>query len=412
MQQQSIGSILQSSAGIAPGTTAKLLPRLLEALRTHLGLDVGFISRFTEGRREFVYVTNDAVGTVPEVGASDPLEESTCFRVATGRTPNLVTDAGEHPSLSDLEVIGRLDIKTHISVPIPLDEGNVFGTLCCYSTGSTRELDNRDVGFMSALADIIGSALQEEQNARERVERRKARIRSVLESGNLKMVWQPIVDADTRQVLAVESLARFHTDPYRPPNEWFDEAVDLGIGAELERIAFSKAIDILPQLPEGVQVTCNVSGETLLDREFQAFLDQLKLDDIVIEITEHDVISDYASVGEVLERLRERGAQLAIDDFGAGYASFRHILELNPELIKLDMSMVRDINLNARTQTVISALMQYAQDDATRIVAEGVETEDELAVLRKLGIRRIQGYLMHKPLDQDGLVRLAGRALH
>jgi len=340
----SIGQIIRSTANISPGTTNQLLPRLLEAVRFNLGMDVGFISRFADGRREFLYVSSDGLQKAPVPGDSDPIDESACIRVVKNQAPNLVHDAQEHHSLNDLQAIGALGVRSHVSVPIPSGKGDAFGTLCCYSCQFKEGLDERDIGFMSAIADLIGATLQEEQRVLDNISYRRDYIRDVLKSDGLQMAWQPIVDVAGGEIVAVESLARFQTDPYRPPNEWFDEAVELGIGTELEKSAFAKGMTIKEQLPQNIYVGCNLSGTTFLEPAFQEFLRNQDLKQVVLEITEHDVISDYGALTSKLSEFRNRGLRLAIDDFGAGYASFRHIVELNPDTVKLDMSLVRNIN--------------------------------------------------------------------
>ncbi|MGO1500461.1 MAG: sensor domain-containing phosphodiesterase [Marinobacter sp.] len=402
----SIGQIIQSSVSADAGMTEKLMPRLVEAVRLHLGMEVGFISKFVDDRVEFPYVTNSGGQQAPKQGISNPLEGSTCLRIAKCLAPNLVWDAQTDPSLSDLSVIKELNIRSHISVPIPFGKDKVFGTLCCYSNNCKNDLQERDVGFMAVIADLIGAALQEEQRISKDILARRKYIRDVLSAGGLEMVWQPIVDVDTDGLAAVESLARFKSDPYRPPSEWFDEAEGLGIGTEVEKSAFILGVAIKEHLPEKAYVACNLSGAAFLDPTFQEWLRQQDLKKVVLEITEHDVIEDYEELASSLAEFRKQGLRLAIDDFGAGYASFRHIVELSPDIVKLDISLVRDINCKPSIQSVVNALTRFAKDQGVQLVAEGVETEAELGMLRSLGITRVQGYFFHKPMPQSQLFDL------
>jgi hypothetical protein len=136
----SIGQVIHSAANFNPATAKHLLPRLLEAVRINLGMEVGFISRFSNGRREFLYVSSEGLAEAPEPGGSDPLEESACIRVAMHQAPNLVHDALTHPSLKDLAAVGALKVRTHASVPIPSGKDHALGTLCCYSCSHKDEL--------------------------------------------------------------------------------------------------------------------------------------------------------------------------------------------------------------------------------------------------------------------------------
>lgn len=399
-----VGDILHDSAGIEPGTTDQLLPGLLESIRLHLDMEVGFISQFQDGRRHFLHVSATEGRELISEDGSDALEDSVCLKVVEGKVPNLVHDAQAEPGMQEMAVIKQLGIRTHASVPILLGDGEIFGTLCCFSTQSDKSLDEKHIAFMSVIGDLIGTAVQREQLHDRRLEKAREHLLDILHSGALQMVWQPVNDSVNRRITAVEALARFRTEPYRPPNEWFDEARAINMGTKLERNAFIKGVEILADLPDHLSVGFNVCGTTVLDGKFREFLMEQDLRRLVIEITEHDIINDYQALAEALEPFRRRGLKLAVDDFGAGYASFRHILNLEPDIIKLDMSLVRDIDRNAKAQAIVRALVAFATDNACQLLAEGVETEAELATLNSLGITLIQGYKLHKPLERDRLL--------
>lgn len=388
-----------------------LLAELLESLRLHLDLEIGFISEFVDGQRRFLHVSSVSDPPLIAEGDDDPLDETLCQRVVNGEAPSLIPDATLHQSSRDLAVIQALDIKTHVSVPILLSNGEVFGTLCCFGRDLNPDLDERNVAFMSVLADLIAMLLQRGRKEKRRIRQKRERLNSVLESGALEMVWQPVVDTASAQPVAVEALARFRVEPYRPPNEWFSDAAELDMAVDLERRAFAKGAEILKYLPDGIPVTCNLSGKTLLDPVFREFLHARDLSRIVLELTEHDVIDDYDELMDVLREFRADGMRLAVDDFGAGYASFRHILNLEPNIIKLDMSLIRGIDSNAKAQSVVRALLAFADETSDRVVAEGVETEEELSTLRCLGVRSAQGYFFHKPLSREELLSLFAMAV-
>jgi len=403
--QRDLADVLYQVVDISPGTLRTVLPDLLEAIRLHLGMDVGFLSRFADGRRIFEFVSDDGKYSPISAGDSDPLEESYCLRMAEGKIPGVIQNAQEHQGVQDLGATHDLQIGAHISVLVHLQGGEIYGTLCCFSTQADETLDSRDLNFMSVIADLIGAMLQREISYVDRIEQKRNYLDDAIHSGALHAVWQPIIDIESNRVVSVEALARFNTRPYRPPNEWFDQAAEVGRSTQLERNALIKGLDILPELPGSVRISCNLSGPSLLDPEIQAFLHNRQLDRLVLEITEHDIIADYSSLVEALKPLREAGMMLAIDDFGAGYASFRHILGLNPEIIKVDMSMVRNIDTNETAQAVVRALTTFASENCRWLVAEGVETESELQTLRGMGVTRIQGHLLYKPMDHDDLLQ-------
>lgn len=118
---------------------------------------------------------------------------------------------------------------------------------------------------------------------------------------------------------------------------------------------------------------------------------------IVLEITEHSTVQDYDKLEYTLRPLRARGMRLAVDDAGAGHSSFRHILRLQPEYIKLDISLTRNIDADPARRALAAALIGFASETGSELIAEGVETEAELATLRALGIHKAQGYLLGRP---------------
>lgn len=408
--ESALADVLYEVIDISPGTARTLLPNLLEAIRLHLSMEVGFLSRFHDDRRVFEYVSNDGEHSLLDEGDSDALENSYCLGVTEGRIPGVIRNAQRHESVRHLDVTKELGIGAHISVPILLEDGEIYGTLCCFSTQPDEDLDERDLSFMTVIADLMGTMLQREISHLNTIDEKRRGVDDLIQSGAMHSVWQPIVDAESGRVVSVEALARFNTRPYRPPNEWFEQAAEVDRHTALERNALIKGLAILPDLSKATYVSCNLSGQALLDPEIQEFLRGRKLDRIVLEITEHDIIADYDVLIEVLKPLRAMGMALAIDDFGAGYASFRHIIGLDPDIIKIDMGLVRNIDTSHTAQSVVRSLGIFADENHRQLVAEGVETERELQTLRSLGVNRVQGFLLHKPMVRDDLLQVL--ALH
>jgi EAL domain-containing protein (putative c-di-GMP-specific phosphodiesterase class I) len=146
-----------------------------------------------------------------------------------------------------------------------------------------------------------------------------------------------------------------------------------------------------------VYLSLNVSPETLLEPDFASVFDGAPLSRLMLEVTEHRSVTDYEAVERQLAPLRAAGMKLAVDDAGAGFASFRHILRLRPDVIKLDASLIRHIDERPDSRALASALIRFAQETGCRMVAEGVETAGELRVLRELAVNKAQGYLLGRP---------------
>jgi EAL domain-containing protein (putative c-di-GMP-specific phosphodiesterase class I) len=226
------------------------------------------------------------------------------------------------------------------------------------------------------------------------IERR--RIAALLERDRLTVELQPIFDLQKQERIGFEVLARFHVTPSRSPAEWFDAATAVGLGAELELLAVRSALDVLAQLPSETTLAINVSPPVAAS---DALLELVApfAERVVLEVTEHDRIEDYECLEAALERLRECGARIAVDDVGAGFASLRHILGLSPDIVKLDLSLTRDIDSDPARRALAAALVAFSREIDATIAAEGIESPAELDLLRELGIDYGQGFYLGPP---------------
>jgi EAL domain-containing protein (putative c-di-GMP-specific phosphodiesterase class I) len=267
---------------------------------------------------------------------------------------------------------------------------------------SIKRSVNGDALLSSAVAAHVvaelGARLKLEQGQAEDHLGKERRVRALLEGGDgLTMVYQPIVALTSGVMVGVEALARFALPPRRTPDLWFAEAVDIGLGAELQLIAVARALPALDQLADDVYVSINVDPTTASSPELASIIEPWPADRIVIELTEHAPASDYPSLRASLDAFRRSGVRIAVDDAGAGFASLRHILELSPDVIKLDISIVRNIDTESSQRALASALVAFAREIGTELIAEGVETAEEAIALDLLGVRLIQGYYVGRP---------------
>lgn len=396
---------LKASVGQgATGSGNAALPRLLRAARRHLGLEIGFISEFTETHRVFRYVDSEGLCFI-QPGDGDPLGDTYCQRVVDGRLPQLITDAREVPAARELACTESVPVGAHISVPIVLKDGLTYGTFCCFSRTAEASLNQRDLDVMRMFGDLAGQAIDDELDSHRQRDGIVSRVRRVLdEEGHLHMVFQPVVGTEDRALLGVEALARFSLPPSRTPDVWFSEAASVGLGTELELRAVSEALQALDRLPGQVFLSVNVSPDTVLSGRLREELSTWDINRVVLEMTEHAPIADYQELNRALDPLRERGARLAVDDAGAGYASFRHILWLQPEFIKLDMSITQRLHLDPARAALANALINFASSVGSGVIAEGVEEEAELVELTRLGAGAAQGYYLARPGELDAVV--------
>ena len=250
---------------------------------------------------------------------------------------------------------------------------------------------------------------ERERKLTQEQEDRRSRVQQLLDRRDISMVFQPIVDLMSSRVAGLEALARFTAQPQRRPDEWFTEATNAGLGAELELLAISTALAHLDQLPEGAYLSVNVSPRTALDPRLSELISP-RAADIVLELTEHAPVAQYDDLLAALTQLRTAGMRLAVDDAGSGYASLQHILRLQPDIIKLDIDLIRGIDNDPARQSLAAALVLFGNKIDAAITAEGIETIEELRALQRLQVPFGQGYYLGRPEQlpgRDALVRQA-----
>jgi EAL domain-containing protein (putative c-di-GMP-specific phosphodiesterase class I) len=204
-------------------------------------------------------------------------------------------------------------------------------------------------------------------------------------------------------VRGVEALTRFFAEPQQGPDVWFAEAAEVGMGVDLELRAAFLALGALQRLPEGIYLSLNLSPEALISPRFREVLPDIPAGRLVVEITEHAPVDDYAVLREPIAELRARGGRLAVDDVGAGFASLRHILKLDPDVIKLDIGLTRHVDSDPGVRAVAAALIAFASEFGASVVSEGIETEEEAQSLRELGVSVGQGYGLGRPVPIEQL---------
>jgi len=250
------------------------------------------------------------------------------------------------------------------------------------------------VAFASILAALLVPKLEGRRQAAEG----QAAIQAVLDASAYTPFFQPTVDLYSGLVVGYEALSRF-TDGV-PPDARFAAAVRAGLGIPLEMATLHAALEAAPALPADAYLSLNASPELITSGALRPLFAGLARP-LVLEITEHVAIDDYAALRAELAVLGPT-VRLAVDDAGAGYASFRHILELAPSFVKLDIGLIRGIDTDPARQALLAGMAYFAVKRRIRLVAEGIETSQELGTLRSLAIPFGQGYLLGRPQDGRG----------
>lgn len=256
---------------------------------------------------------------------------------------------------------------------------------------------------MTALIDILLVPLMLHalwRNLRgQRSEPAKYGVECILSGGTVTTAFQPIRDLGTGAVIGAEALTRFTTFPGRSVGTWFANATSIGRGPDLEFLAMETALAAAAKLPPHLYIAVNLSPAACLDPRLREILQKSGLppERIVLEVTERSEVTDYEPLAAEFEILRQTGLRVAVDDAGAGFASMRHILQLRPELIKLDRSIIAGIDADAHQRALGFAMVSFARATGATLIAEGIETAGELATVTQLGMNAGQGYFLGQP---------------
>jgi EAL domain-containing protein (putative c-di-GMP-specific phosphodiesterase class I) len=375
----------------------------LVTIRNHLGMEVAYFSEFVQGRSVFRRVDAPGLEHLIKVGDSQSLDDVYCNHILEGRLPELIPDTSQIALARDMPITKAVPIGSHVSIPIRLLDGTPYGMFCCLSPRPIPTLNERDLATMKVFAGLAARQVNAELEQRRNLQEVHARIASAIESRDYTIVFQPIFDLATLSLSGCEALCRFSALPYRSPDKWFADASAVGLGVDLELAVAEAAVAAFPRLPHGLSMSVNASPEAMISGRMSEVLASPYADRTIIEITEHAKVSDYQALDRVLAALKRRGVRVAVDDAGAGYSGLQHIVQLAPDIIKLDMSLTRAVDSDPARRALASAMVFYAREMGSRVVAEGIETVPELQTLKLLGVTMGQGYLLGKPGDVTAL---------
>ncbi len=236
-----------------------------------------------------------------------------------------------------------------------------------------------------------------------------ADVRRLLRNGGPQILAQPILDITVGEVTGYEALARFPQPPSAEPQDWFAAAHRVGLGAALEALAVARALELGDGRPAGSILSVNVSPSVLDSPELAAVL-PLDLTGLQFEVTEHELADDATVLINSLERLRRRGAHIAVDDVGEGYAGLKRMMGLRPDVLKIDRALVTGASLDAAKVAVMEAVVHYANRTGAQVCAEGIESVEDLAVVAELDVTLAQGWVVGRPAGQFFAASDAARA--
>ncbi len=220
-------------------------------------------------------------------------------------------------------------------------------------------------------------------------------IERVVKGGEIRMVYQPIVDLQTAQVFAYEALLRSTSPAFTGPLPMLEAALQSGCISELGRAARQLSVDNCPNWPLFLNIHPNEFNDGLLVQPNDPIF--WHTHPVHVEITESVPLSHFELCHSVLAEMRGKGVKLAIDDLGAGYSNLKYIADLSPDIVKIDRGLVSTIDKGSRHLQLVRHIVDLCAGMGAKVVAEGIETVDELAAVREAGVHFGQGYLLARP---------------
>jgi EAL domain-containing protein (putative c-di-GMP-specific phosphodiesterase class I)/DNA-binding response OmpR family regulator len=336
----------------------------------------------------------------------------------------------EHPSSENLMMVSHIAdddfiLFTHIPVVPELAErrlktltaqlegflrsrveeehGEDIAALCGIYVGTATVFRNPKIRTERLIYRGIREAAEAARGAEEWERTRKiADLKATLREGAVFMEYHPIIITENEQIYGYEALARGTRRELRSPEVLFEVAEEANLLWELSRLLRRRAVQgIARELRDGQFLFLNVDPHDFDDPVFRNMEPaDLGIEDpgrIVLEITERTAIKDYPRFQEYLASFRERGFRFAVDDAGSGYAGLGSIANLAPDYIKLDISLISNIDTNFLKQNLVETMVNFAEGQGAKVIAEGVERREEFEAVRDLGVHLTQGFLFHKP---------------
>jgi diguanylate cyclase (GGDEF)-like protein len=229
------------------------------------------------------------------------------------------------------------------------------------------------------------------------IKQQRAEIDALLaQEEPIRPVFQPLVELSTGRLIGFEALSRFNSEAVRAPDAWFNQAARCGRGLALEMAAIKAALAAAQNRPAGTYLSLNFSPSALGSPKLMAILPR-NMGDIVVEVTEHELASEDGALEDGLAKMRARGARIAVDDAGAGYAGLNQVMRVQPDVIKLDRSLIEGVHSDSAKSALVEFFVMFARRVGAAVCTEGIETLDELRTLINLGVTYGQGYLLGRP---------------
>jgi len=269
------------ASGLPGAGEESVVRRALQAVRSHLGLQVAYVSEFVGNETIFREVDAPGLEHLIQAGDSRSLDDVYCRHILEGRLPQLIPNTADFPLAMAMPITAAVPIGAHVSVPLRMADGALYGMFCCLGPVADPSLNARDLGMMRAFAELAAFEIDRDREASRAHREKAARIGAILDAGEIDMAYQPIWSLESKRPIGFECLSRFAASPLRTPDRWFAEAAEVGRGVELELLAIRRALAPLDTLPDDLYLAVNAASATVLSPLLAQALAGLPLDRIV-----------------------------------------------------------------------------------------------------------------------------------
>jgi EAL domain-containing protein (putative c-di-GMP-specific phosphodiesterase class I) len=379
---------------------------LVEIVRRQLRMDLAWLAKIDGDLLVLQVLAGDGDSFGLRPGATVRSGVSIYSHVLSGELPHLIPDVRADPLAAEMASVKELNIGSYAAVAIPDSDGTPYGMLGCLAH-QPCPLRTRDSAFLRLAAEVLRDSVTDLR----RLWRQRSRIwretSEIIDAGGPKLVFQPMFDLASGEVVGIEALSRF-PDTSRGPEGWFAAAASVGLEVELELVAIRSGLEFLHLLPRRAFLTVNASPRTIVESLVDALADT-DLSRILIEVTERDRDAGSPAVMRNLNMLRQRGARIAVDDVGAGYSGLQQIVNTRPDVVKMDCFLTHHVDRDPARRAIANALVSVGREIGALVVAEGIETAEELHTVRDLGVAVGQGFYLGAPTCAAALPALLSR---
>lgn len=380
--------------------------RALKAIRAHLRMEVAYVSKFDGNQSVFRAVDAPGLEEMIKIGDSHSLDDVYCRHILEGRLPELMPDTADIPLAASMPITTAVPIGRHLSIPLKLSSGEIYGMFCCFGFEPDKTLNKRDVNLMRMFAEFTVHEIERELTAKKIKEAKLEIINNVIREGRLNPEYQPIHSLSDNSLIGFQCHAYVQSDQRKQPNLCFKDAEDVGVADWLQMEVARKALSPIDRFRDDLLLSVKASPEAIASNRLFELIDTHPAGRIIVELSKPSTMEDEDRFDEAITRLKQRGVRLSIDTAEFGSTALQNIFKLSPEIIKLDIELARAMNRNPLPHAINPVLIGYIKEKGCKIIATGDATPDDLETLQTIYGSIGENYYLGQPMGLEEAIEL------